>query len=137
MKKQNCLKQDLLLASRPKVQLGFCRLSCSCCDVKSDICCLRHSIETQAQDTKYSPLRVSSVTAQVSEVSTTITIVAEGSLRRAQTWQDREGTMSLFLTPLLRIQLRSLKGVKVRRLGQSLEILGAESVPGLACRSSS
>ena len=122
MKKQNCLKQHPLLASRRKVQLGFCRLNVLVATLSLTFVVAPLG-EAQAQDPKYSPLRVSSISAQVSEVSSTITIVAEGSLRRAQTWQDRDGYHVVIPYATALNSVRSLKGVKVRRLAQSLEIL--------------
>ncbi|MGI8919129.1 MAG: HEAT repeat domain-containing protein [Pyrinomonadaceae bacterium] len=79
--------------------------------------------ETRPQEIKYSPLRVSSVVAQPSAVGTTISIVAEGSLRRAQTWQDSEGYHVVVPYATAQNSIKPIRGVKFRRLGQSLEIL--------------
>lgn len=128
MKKQSCLKQYRLLASGPKVQLRFSRLNLLVATLSLAFV-VAPLIEAQAQDPKYSPLRVSSISAQVSEVSSTITIIAEGSLRRAQTWQDRDGYHVVVPYATALNSVRSLKGVKVRRLAQSLEIL-VQNPPG-------
>ena len=79
--------------------------------------------ETRSQEIKYSPLRVSSVVAQPSALGTTVSIVAEGSLRRAQTWQDSEGYHVVVPYATAQNSIRPIRGVKLRRLGQSLEIL--------------
>ncbi len=79
--------------------------------------------ETRPQEIKYSPLRVSSVVAQPSAVGTTISIVAEGSLRRAQTWQDSEGYHVVVPYATAQNSIKPIRGIKFRRLGQSLEIL--------------
>src|SRR5688500_4298068 len=44
--------------------------------------------DRRSQVIKYSPLRVSRVVAQPSALGPTVSIVAAGSLRRSQTWQD-------------------------------------------------
>ena len=79
--------------------------------------------ETRSQEIKYSPLRVSSVIAQPSALGTTVSIVAEGSLRRAQTWQDSEGYHVVVPYATAQNSIKPIRGVKLRRLGQSLEIL--------------
>ncbi len=87
------------------------------------------TLETRAQDIRYSPLRVSSVTAQDSINGTTVSIVAEGSLRRAQTWQDSDGYHVVVPYATAHNSVKPVKGVKVRRLGQALEIL-VQAPPG-------
>jgi hypothetical protein len=87
--------------------------------------------EARSQDIKYSPLRVSSVVAQPSAIGTSISIVAEGSLRRAQTWQDSEGYHVVVPYATAQNSIKPIKGVKLRRLGQSLEIL-VQIGPGTA-----
>ena len=87
------------------------------------------AIETRAQDIRYSPLRVSSVTAQDSISGTTVSIVAEGSLRRAQTWQDSDGYHVVVPYATANNSVKPVKGIKVRRLGQALEIL-VQAPPG-------
>ena len=87
------------------------------------------TIQTRAQEIKYSPLTVSNVAAQVSGNGTTISIVAEGSLRRAQTWQDGEGYHVIVPYATAQNSVKPIKGVKIRRLGQSLEIL-VQTRPG-------
>ena len=79
--------------------------------------------ETRSQEIKYSPLRVTSVVAQPSAIGTTVSIVAEGSLRRAQTWQDSEGYHVVVPYATAQGSIKPIKGVRIRRLGQSLEIL--------------
>ena len=128
MKKQNCLKRYSLFASALKIQLGLSRLNLIFTTLSVAILVVP-LVRVKAQDPKYSPLKVSSVTAQVSEVSSTITIVAEGSLRRAQTWQDRDGYHVVVPYATAQNSVRSLKGVRIRRLGQSMEIL-VQNPPG-------
>ncbi len=127
MKKQNCLKRFSLFRFAPNVQFGSSRLNVI--TTLSLAFILTPLASAQAQDPKYSPLRISSLAAQVSETSSTITIGAEGSLRRAQTWQDREGYHVVVPYATAQSSVRSLKGIKVRRLGQSLEIL-VQNSPG-------
>lgn len=86
-------------------------------------------LETRSQEITYSPLRVSSVVAQPSAIGTTVSIVAEGSLRRAQTWQDSEGYHVVVPYATAQNSIKPIKGVKLRRLGQSLEIL-VQIAPG-------
>ena len=120
MKNENCLKRSALLvvhtAGRSLRTLTFGWAAVL-------LLVLGPMIETGAQDMKYSPLRISSITAQASATGTTISIGAEGSLRRAQTWQDSEGYHIVVPYATAQYSIKPIKGIKVRRLGQSLEIL--------------
>ena len=122
MKNQNCLKRTSLrvvhtversVANRNLVWTATLILAFA----------LTPLTEARSQEIKYSPLRVSSVVAQPSAIGTTVSIVAEGSLRRAQTWQDSEGYHVVVPYATAQNSIQPIKGVKLRRLGQSLEIL--------------
>lgn len=79
-------------------------------------------IVSQAQHS-YAPVRVSSVSAQPSASGTVISIAANGPLNRAQNWQDSEGYHLVFPSTLPADSLRVARGVRVRRVGTSLEVL--------------
>ena len=121
MKNQNCLKQISLrvvhTVKRGVTNRNFIRIATLV------LAFALTPLETRSQEIKYSPLRVSSVVAQPSALGTTVTIVAEGSLRRAQTWQDSEGYHVVVPYATAQNSIKPIKGVKLRRLGQSLEIL--------------
>jgi HEAT repeat protein len=121
MKKQNCLKRSFLCVVQT-AERGVRNLDTILATALLLVFVIAPTIETRAQDIRYSPLRISSVTAQDSVNGTTISIVAEGSLRRAQTWQDSEG-FHIVVPFATAHTVKPLGGVKVRRQGQSLEIL--------------
>ncbi len=77
---------------------------------------------SQAQ-ISYVPARVSTVSAQPSASGTVISIAANGPLNRAQNWQDSEGYHLVFPNTLPADSLRVARGVRVRRIGTSLEVL--------------
>lgn len=76
-----------------------------------------------AQSPKNSPLRIANVSTQDAGEGTTISISADGSLSRAQTWQDGDGYHVVVPYASAQNTIKPSRGVKVRRLGQSLEIL--------------
>lgn len=69
------------------------------------------------------PVKVSSVTIQSSSNGTVISIEADGSLTRAQNWQDYEGYHLVLPNAVPIDSLKAGRGVKVRRVGTSLEVL--------------
>jgi HEAT repeat protein len=69
------------------------------------------------------PVRVSSVSAQSSSGVTVVSIAADGPLSRPQTWQDNEGYHVVLPNTVAPDSLKAVRGLKVRRLGTSLEIL--------------
>ncbi|HKP46356.1 MAG TPA: HEAT repeat domain-containing protein [Pyrinomonadaceae bacterium] len=69
------------------------------------------------------PSRVSGINVQASGVATDISIVADGSLNQAQTWQDSEGYHVVVPNTVAAESLSAGRGVRVRRLGTSLEVL--------------
>jgi HEAT repeat protein len=69
------------------------------------------------------PVKVSTIAVQPSTVGTAISIVADGSLGRAQTWQDAEGYHVVLPNTVAVDSLNLARGVRTRRLGNSLEIL--------------
>lgn len=122
MKNQICLLQTSLRVVHA-VKRSVCDRSLICTATLILAFALTPLTEMRSQELKYSPLRVSSVVAQPSASGTTISIVAEGSLRRAQTWQDSEGYHVVVPYATVQNSIKPVRGVKIRRLGQSLEIL--------------
>jgi HEAT repeat protein len=66
---------------------------------------------------------VSSVSSHAATNGTVIQISADGSLNRAQTFQDREGFHVVVPEAGVSDLVRSSKGIRVRRVGSSIEIL--------------
>ena len=121
MKTPSCLKPSSLFIE-PAVGVSVCRQA-----ILSTALILAFAVapisETHAQEIKYSPLTVSNVAVQASANGTTVSIVGEGSLRRAQTWQDSDGYHVIVPYATAQNSIKPAKGIKIRRLGQSLEIL--------------
>lgn len=69
------------------------------------------------------PARVSSINAQPAGSGTVVTITADGPLTRAQTWQDDEGYHVVVPDTVSADSLKLTRGIKMRRIGSSLEIL--------------
>jgi|GEM_PF-400873 len=69
------------------------------------------------------PLNVTSLSASAGTDSTTVSITANGSLGRAQTWQDGDGYHVVIPNATESSSLKTGRGIKVRRIGSSLEIL--------------
>ena len=69
------------------------------------------------------PIKVSSVTIQTSASGTVVSIEADGSLSMAQNWQDYEGYHLVLPNTVAVASLKTDRGVKVRRIGTSLEVL--------------
>jgi HEAT repeat protein len=78
---------------------------------------------------KLKELNISGVSTQVLTNGTLVSIAADGSLSRAQMWQDGEGYHVVVPHAVTRNTLKTEKGVKVRHIGQSLEIL-VQTRPG-------
>lgn len=79
-------------------------------------------LASQAQRLRV-PVKVSRIAVQVSGVGTAISIVADGSLSKAQTWQDVEGYHVILPNTVALDSISVARGVRLRRLGTSLEIL--------------
>ena len=84
---------------------------------------------SHAQSPKKAPLKIANVSTQDAGDGTTISISADGSLSRAQTWQDSDGYHVVVPYASAQNTIKPSRGVKVRRLGQSLEIL-VQTKPG-------
>ena len=70
----------------------------------------------------YVSTRTASVSAQPAASGAIISITADGPLMRAQNWQDSEG-YHLVLPNTTANSLKAVRGVKLRRIGSSLEVL--------------
>lgn len=79
-------------------------------------------LASQAQRLRV-PVKVSTIAAQPTGGATTISIIADGSLARAQTWQDSEGYHVVLPSTVAVDSLSVPRGVRTRRVGTSLEIL--------------
>src|SRR6266852_2562660 len=79
-------------------------------------------LASQAQRLRV-PVKVSTIAVQPFTGGNTISIVADGSLGRAQTWQDAEGYHVVLPNAVAVDSLSMARGVRIRRLGASLEIL--------------
>jgi HEAT repeat protein len=77
----------------------------------------------------YVPVKVSNVSSQTSASGSLVTIAADNSLARAQTWQDEEGFHVVLPNTISVDSLKPGRGVRVRRVGSSLEVV-AHTRPG-------
>lgn len=77
---------------------------------------------SQAQGS-YAPIRVFHVSAQPAGGGTVVSIAADNPLRPTQNWQDGEGFHLVFPNTIPSEFLKSERGVRVRRVGTSLELL--------------
>ncbi len=69
------------------------------------------------------PVRVSNLAVQSSPNTTKVSITADGALIRNQSWQDAEGYHLVFPNTVALDSLNKVRGVQIRRLGSSLEVL--------------
>src|SRR6476469_7706268 len=79
-------------------------------------------LASQAQRLR-APVKVSRIAVQPSAAGTAISIVADGSLTKAQNWQDAEGYHIVLPNTVALDSLSVARGIRLRRLGTSLEIL--------------
>lgn len=77
----------------------------------------------------YGPIRVSNISSQTSASGTVVTITADSALTRAQTWQDDEGYHVVLPNTVSTDSVKTMRGVKLRRVGSSLEVL-VQTKPG-------
>jgi HEAT repeat protein len=84
---------------------------------------LKPSDATKAQRAKDAPLNITEIQSSPTGRGTVVSVMADGPLTRTQTWNDGEGFHLTFpyagRSPLKRVP----RGVKVRRLDRSLEIV--------------
>ena len=80
----------------------------------------------RAQDGR---LTVQSISSHLLSNGTVVSIVADGSLSRAQTWGDGEGYHVVVPSAVAVNNIQAGPGVKVRQLGSSIEIL-VQTKPG-------
>jgi HEAT repeat protein len=83
---------------------------------------LMPDIASRAQRPKDGPANVASVSSRSTANGTVVTIAADTSLSRAQTWQDGEG-YHVTLPYNGPGQVKGSPGVKVRQVGTSLEVV--------------
>jgi HEAT repeat protein len=79
--------------------------------------------------TREVPSKVWTVAAQPSGSGTVVSIAADAPLVSGQNWQDSEGYHLVLPNTVSGESLRAVKGVKVRRVGSSLEVL-LQTKPG-------
>jgi HEAT repeat protein len=79
-------------------------------------------LASQAQRLRV-PVKVSTISVQPSGGGTAVSIVADGPLSKAQTWQDAEGYHVVLPNTVALDSLSVARGVRLRRLGTSLEVL--------------
>lgn len=75
------------------------------------------------------PVTLSSVTTTTSSNRTIVSIAGDAGLSRAQTWQDSEGYHVVVPNALARDSIKSGRGIRIRRVGRSIEIL-VQTRPG-------
>ncbi len=75
---------------------------------------------TQAQK---SPNRVWDVSSQPAGTGTMVSIAADGPVDKPQNWQDSEGYHLVLPNTVSAESLKNVRGVKVRKVGTSLEVL--------------
>lgn len=84
---------------------------------------LKPSDEAQAQKANEAQLNITEIQSRRTSTGTVVSLMADGSLTRTQSWNDGEG-FHLSFPYAGRSPIKKLpKGVKVRRLGRSLEIV--------------
>lgn len=71
----------------------------------------------------YVPTRSASISAQPYASGVLIAIAADGPLARPQSWQDGEGYHLILPNTSSASSLKTVRGVKLRRIGNSLEVL--------------
>lgn len=71
----------------------------------------------------YIPVKITEVSARASSGGTVVTITADGNLSKAQTWHDDEGYHVVLADTVSDYSLKLARGIKLRRVGSSLEIL--------------
>jgi HEAT repeat protein len=76
-----------------------------------------------------SPVTVRGISSQGSSTGTLVSIAANGSLSKAQTWQDSEGYHVVLPNTVPVDSLKSGRGVRIRKVGNSLELL-LQTKPG-------
>jgi HEAT repeat protein len=69
------------------------------------------------------PAKVSNVSTQPASNGTVVSIAADSPLHSAQTWQDSEGYHVVVPNAVASDSLKATRGIKVRKLGTSLEVL--------------
>lgn len=79
-------------------------------------------LASQAQRLRV-PVKVSLISVQPSGSGTAVSIVADSPLSKAQTWQDGEGYHVVLPNTVALDSLSVARGVRLRRLGTSLEVL--------------
>jgi HEAT repeat protein len=83
---------------------------------------LMPDIASRAQRPKEGPANVASVSSRTTTTGAVVTIAADTSLNRVQTWQDTEG-YHVTLPYNGQDEVKGSKGVKVRQVGRSLEVI--------------
>jgi HEAT repeat protein len=83
---------------------------------------LMPDIASRAQRPKEGPANVASVSSRTTTTGAVVTIAADTSLNRVQTWQDTEG-YHVTLPYNGQDEVKGSKGVKVRQVGRSLEVV--------------
>ncbi|HEV2884659.1 MAG TPA: HEAT repeat domain-containing protein [Pyrinomonadaceae bacterium] len=78
---------------------------------------------------RHSPVKIANISTQPSGSGTLVSIAADGSLNRAQTWQDSEGYHVVVPNTVAPESLKSGRGLKVRQIGTSMEVL-VQTKPG-------
>jgi len=67
--------------------------------------------------------RLQSVSVQTSGTGVIVSLMADAAVVRPQTWQDSEGFHLVLPNTVARDSLQTARGVKLRRIGNSLEVL--------------
>ena len=84
---------------------------------------LSPSTTPRAQRVKESPIKVTEAASRTTGKGTVVSISADGPLTRAQTWQDEEGFHIVLNKGVAAFKNGAAKGVKVRPVGNSLELV--------------
>lgn len=84
---------------------------------------LKPSDPAQAQRAKDEPLNITEIQARPTAKGTVVSVMADGPLTRTQSWKDGEGFHLTFPYAGRSLIKRLPRGVKMRRLDRSLEIV--------------
>ncbi len=120
--KKNFLKTFATLGFGRQIWLPLVRLRLGVVLTLSCVTVGAFALISQAQKLD-TPVTVKGVSAQGSTDGTVVSIAADGSLGRAQTWQDKEGYHVVLPNAVTGESIKAGRGVKIRRVGDSLEFL--------------
>jgi HEAT repeat protein len=126
---KNFLKPSAILRFRQRTHLPMVRLRLGAVLALSCVAIGAVSLLVSQAQKLDVPITVKNISSQGSTGGTVVSIAADGSLSRAQTWQDTEGYHVVLPNTVTVGSLKPGRGVKIRRVGDSVELL-LQTKPG-------